>query len=321
MNDIEDFFQGSSGAGIDNDNFTNPGSGEGFDSGSDFVPPPPAPTPSRDRDRNTSQNDDDDDEPDFEAPILPNPFQLSDAEREEQEQRQEAARQLREFQENILDEDSLFFDSKYYVEQNPELDISPADALSHFEDDSLGIDVEYRFLLKEDYTPAPNVLAANYYSGSFFFGGNGNAILFFDPKYYLEQNPEVKATAEVNATVSHAFNHFSEHGISEGREHRYVLPGDFFQLEDAAEDSEDSLSGASANVAGEEQDFDSTMVSESESEPVLDPEVKTARMDFFQDYLTSGIEGSIADADLGLGTTSYISSDEIAVEPSNDSFI
>ena len=326
MNDIEDFFQGSSGAGIDNDNFTNPGSGEGFDSGSDFVPPPPAPTPSRDRDRNTSQNDDDDDEPDFEAPIPSIPFQLSDADREEQDPIAEIRRSLEESEENSLPENSIVFNSEYYLEQYPDLQRLQTDALTHFETYGLREDREYRFALKS--TPSgDNIFRVNYrYKGIDLF-------LHFDEEYYLQQNPELAADTNTRS-------HFRQEGLSQNREHRYIFVWDrlrqvdneliqedidfwdrFIKENAPLSDSEDSLSGAGENVVGGEQDFDSTMVSESESEPVLDPEVKTARMDFFQDYLTSGIEGSIADTDLGLGTTSYINSDEVSLEPSDDSLL
>ena len=266
-NKIEDFFQESEGAGIDDDNLTIFGSGEGFNFGSDFdIPDFDIP---------------DFDEPDFDIPDFDIPdFNRLDFEPVSLENRNPLISSLFE-----LDEDAPFPNpriviSEYSVVQNPELDISPG------------------------------------------WGRQSEELrgVVFDSEYYLEQNPDIKATAQTNATVSHAFDHFSEYGISEDREHRYVFPWDFFPPEDT-ESSEDSLSGASANVAGEEQDFDSSTVSESESEPVLDPEVKTARINFFQDYLTSGIEGSIADADLGLGTTSYINSDEVSLEPSDDSLL
>ena len=342
--DVKDFFQESEGAGIDDDNLTIVGSGEGFDFGSNFVPPPVI---ERERDRSPlSDNDDfdipDSDEPDFEFTPSENPFSSLFGE-------DAPFPNLR----TAIDGNGLIFDSEYYVEQNPELDISPADALSHFEDNVHSnnggkADTEYRFLLKEDGTLPPYLSAVELeYGLPNQLLPEERLVLYFDREYYLEQNPDLN-TKNRNAFDITTTSHFSEHGILENREHRYALIGNLLLFENAAEDSEDSLSGAGANITGidnlllfenaaedsedslsgaganitgGEQNFDLSTVTESESEPVLDPDIKAARIDFFQDYITSGIEGSIADADLGLGTTSYISSDEIALEPSNDSFI
>ena len=315
-NKIEDFFQESEGGGIDDDNLTILGSGEGFDFGSDFVPPPPV--IDRDFDRSPLL-DNDFDEPDFDIPDLElvpleNPFpSLLDEDAPFPANLQTA-----------INENGLIFDREYYVEQNPELDILPADALSHFEDnvhsnDNLKADTEYRFLLKENGTLRPNLAAITLEYGLPIQSlPKERLVLFFDTEYYLEQHPDVEATGLTGINVFGATytSHFSEYGISEDREYSYALMENLLLLENAAEDS---LSGAGENVVGE-QDFTSSSVSVSESEPIL-PQVKAARMDFLQDYITSGIEGSMTDADLGLGTTSYISSDEIAVEPSNDSFI
>ena len=310
-NNTQDYFRESEGGGIDDDNFTNPGSGEGFDSGRDF-PSQPVTESSPSRDRNTYEPpENNDDESDSEPPDIPNPFQESEADRIAREQASENARKFSELQENALDEDSLIFDSEYYLEQNRDIQILGSDAQSHFEENGIAEDREYRFLLKEDYTPAPNIFAANYHRWSM------NNILLFDAKYYLEQNPDV-AAAGVDAS-----DHFSLYGISEDREHRYVLVWDLliFNEDELEENSADSLSGASESVVGGEPDFSLSTVTESQFDRdyylVENPDVATAGVDPYEHYISFGqAEGRIPYVDFDPTVAQTDLTETLVAEPS-----
>ena len=317
MNNTQEYFRKSEGAGIDDDNFTNPGSGEGFDSGRDFAPSPITETESsRNSDRNTYEppENDESDEPDFETPDFSEQQAEWDAFRATLDTRNAEIAQIREFHESILDEDNLVFDSEYYLEQNPDLQIHSEFAQSHFEeggtfrDSGMSEGREYRFLLKDNYTPAPNILAANYsYPGSINYSSGYDDILHFDREYYLDQNPDVAADG-VGAGA-----HFIAYGQSEDREHRYVLSFDLLIWDrlrnEYEENSADSLSGASESVVGGEQDFGSGTVAESEFDRQYylaeNPDVAAAGVDPYEHYVAFGqAEGRIPYAELELGIAS-----------------
>ena len=324
MNNTKNYFRESEAAGIDNDNFTNPGSGEGFDSGRDFVPPPlTESSPSSDRDTYQPSENNEDNESDFEPP------DFSDIQADIQAG-QDAGRaalaefeavRLKEFQENILGEESLIFDSEYYYQQNPDVAASEVDASVHFDSHGRIEDREYRFLLKDDYTPAPNILAANYNSSNFaanyyssyddlslynpdnlLFSYRLSNVLHFDRNYYLEQNPDV-AVDGVDAGF-----HFISYGILENREHRYVLYSDLLIWDStigsvySQENLEDSLLNSSGNPTGEEQDFGSSTVTENEFDSQYylaeNPDVAAAGVDPYEHYVSFGqAEGRIPYAD------------------------
>ena len=306
MNNTEEFFNQSQGGGIDDDNFTNPGSGAGFDSGKDFTPPPTTErSQSQSRDRDIAENNREE-ESDFEPPDF-SELQQEMAEFQAKLEadriaREEAERKVAEFDATLLDREDLVpdtdtgFSSGYLQEQESSFVLK-----------------EPSFVLREpSFLISGNRLAAvdTSIDTSLGYSPNYQKYIFFDIYYYLQQNPDV-AAANINP-----LKHFTDHGESEGREYRYVYPSGLLTEEDIAPQTEDSLLNTSSS---------DTTKSEFDRDYYLtqNPDVAASGIDPYEHYIDYGqAEGRIPYADFeSLSMQNNELDTSVLNDSANDSFI
>ena len=317
-NNIEEYFQKSKGEGIDDDNFANPGSGTGFYQGDDFA----ASIPEFEEPDFTEPYEPE--LPDIYEPIEYEKPEIDFSEYEidpidltppegftgefglggfnnpnstNNSNFQLANVGLPGYVNYLSQPDYLVFDTEYYLEQNSEIpSFYASDPFRHFVSFGAAQGKEYRYTIEIDYTPPEQEIisnnegiAQNYalsgYLGNLesFVTSNGD-FLAFDTDYYLWHNPDL-TVAGVDPLL-----HFSEFGLNENREHRYIFVDNLLTYNSTSDvdRTQDSLSTNGGNTNSFNPDSNPYFTFDSQYYLQQNPDVAAAGVDPYEHYISFG---------------------------------
>ena len=300
--DTKKYFEESEGEGIDDDNFTDSGSGTGFYTGDDiFIVPIFDNSQSNYQPQDFKLPDFEESEVDFESPT----FDLNNLVTSGDLGYAELApnSDFSDFS-NSFNPGYLIFDEAYYLEQNPEVvSAASSDPLEHFKTNGVAEDLEYRYVW--DFNTRPTIkdyeaFISNSESGTLnnkfltfnAFGSNAanDKFLIFDADYYLRQNPDI-AAVKIDPLL-----HFSQQGKLENREHRYVLipkPSTITTSSTVIAEIDgvgDSLTNNSQNPEYSDRYPQAYLTFNRQYYLKENPDVKIAQINPYTHYLTLGIQ-------------------------------
>lgn len=351
MNNTEEYFRKSKGAGIDDDDFTDLGSGTGFYEGTDFAASVPEFELPEFEDLYKNEPIDLE-EPEIDIPefdvseidLTPPQQLISEFGLENQNGLGLGGLEnpnltnnsnLSQFTyNNLIQPDYLVFDTEYYLEKNPDLS-NFSDPFQHFLYWGAAVGREYRYKIEVDYTPPEQETTENSegiaqkydisrslinlrwgLANIEFFVTDDGDFLAFDTGYYLSQNPDLWV-AGVDP-----YEHFSQFGLQEDREHRYVFVDDLLSYNSTlnANSTGDSLLNGE-NTTGFNPDFNPYRTFDTNYYLSQNPDVAAAGIDPYEHYVSFGqIEGRSPNVYHDLFPPSTFNTDTNIFDSSNSSF-
>ena len=353
MNNTEEYFRKSKGAGIDDDDFTDLGSGTGFYEGTDFAAS--VPEFEKPKFEELYKNEPIEyEEPEFDVPefdvseidLTPPQQLISELGLENQNGLGLGGLEnpnltnnsnLSQFTyNNLIQPDYLVFDTEYYLEKNPDLS-NFSDPFQHFLYWGAAVGREYRYKIEVDYTTPEQETTENSegiaqkydisrslinlrwgLANIEFFVTDDGDFLAFDTDYYLSQNPDV-AVAGIDPYL-----HFSEFGLGEDREHRYGFVDSLWTYYSTSDvdPTQDSLLTNGENTTGFNPDFNPYRTFDSQYYLRENPDVAAAGVDPYEHYVAFGqIEGRSPNIYHDLFPPSTFSTEDTNIfDSSNNSF-